>query len=117
MYNQDTQSRISGQKRCVGTPVCYLIHDWSSRRFQPTYVSQLKTMAHISTKLNPAYTVSYIPNLTEVALAVSVIRVPETCQAFFIFFFFLFFYTKLICMHKQSSNVPISKNWYTSSAT
>ena len=53
------------------------------------------------------YTVPYIPNLKEIATAVSVIRVPETSQIFFVFFF-LFFAPNNKNVRKLCSCAPIS---------
>ena len=52
------------------------------------------------------YTVSYIPNLKEIAPAVPEIQVPETCQIFFIFFFFFAPNNKSV--RKVCSCAPIS---------
>ena len=54
------------------------------------------------------YTVPYIPNLKEIAPAVPEIRVPETCQIFFIFFFFFIFAPNNKSVWKLCSCAPIS---------
>ena len=53
-----------------------------------------------------AYTVPYIPNLKEIALAVLEIRVPKTRQIFFVLFFCFASNNKSVC--KLCFCAPIS---------
>ena len=70
-----TKNTRNQEKIRAGTPVCYL-RDRSSSRFQPIITQKLWRLflpnLHI---LMSSYTVPYIPNLKEIALAVPEIRV------------------------------------------
>ena len=76
-------------KKYVRAHQCVIYAIGQVADFQPIITQKLRHLflpnLHI---LMSSYTVPYIPNLKEIALAVPEIRVPETRQIFFIFFFF-----------------------------
>ena len=78
--------------------------------FQPTITQKLwhLFLLNLHILMSP-YTVSYISNLKEIALAVPEIQVPETRQIFFVFFLFFFFFApNNKSVRKLCSCAPIS---------